>query len=363
MGFMLAPIQSRVTIPLFCPASPFEGRSSFSLARSLVLNRSLRWCSASPLTPSPPLPRTLSPFAAPSSIYREEVSHTTDSRQFSHLESQNFSLPRLPSSLFPSVPTSLSPFISGLPLSSLASFGVSRTPPPIYTCIPVHFVSTRFVAHASPLLLLLHLFVLALPSAPSGSARARSRGPFPSRLSISSSQAAGTLVLFVLFAPFRFTTGAGRLYPPSPRSSPPPPLSPFSPRLFALLYRAAPPYLLFLTYPCSRRDSVGLHPRSLAARSPTVSSSVRCTFLSISPTGGTGGEGGSLLQVVPASDRRRCRVSRNRSPPMPRGGRTVAPVHLLSLLRLLLLFSGRSILFISFFFFHRGIVNALIRSD
>ena len=33
MGFMLAPIQSRVTIPLFCPASPFRGRStSFSLA-------------------------------------------------------------------------------------------------------------------------------------------------------------------------------------------------------------------------------------------------------------------------------------------------------------------------------------------
>lgn len=146
MGFMLAPIQSRVTIPLFCPASPFEGRSSFSLARSLVLNRSLRWCSASPLTPSPPLPRTLSSFAAPSSIYREEVSHTTDSRQFSHLESQNFSLPRLPSSLFPSVPTSLSPFISGLPLSSLASFGVSRTPPRyirVFPCISFQLVSSH----------------------------------------------------------------------------------------------------------------------------------------------------------------------------------------------------------------------------
>lgn len=46
-----------------------------------------------------------------------------------------------------------------------------------------------------------------------------------------------------------------------------------------------------------------------------------------------GGEeevGGSLLQVVPVSDRRRCRVSRNRSPPMSRGGqngRTVAVVY------------------------------------
>lgn len=43
MGFMLAPIQSRVTIPLFCPASPFGGRSSsffLALSFSTVLFRS-----------------------------------------------------------------------------------------------------------------------------------------------------------------------------------------------------------------------------------------------------------------------------------------------------------------------------------
>lgn len=53
---------------------------------------------------------------------------------------------------------------------------------------------------------------------------------------------------------------------------------------------------LLLTYPCSYRDFVGLYPRSLVARSLTVSSSVRYTFLSISPAGGTGGERGSLYK-------------------------------------------------------------------
>lgn len=360
MGFMLAPIQSRVTIPLFCPASPFGGRSSsFSLSlprsrpfSSLVLRIPFNSLSTPPSHPFPP-------YRTVVYISRGSFAHHRLAAVLASRESEF--LPAAPPFLAFSLRLYLPLSFHLWPPSVLSGFLRRLSYPPIYTCIPVHFVSTRSVAHASSLLLLLLLFLLfflPLPSAPSGSARARSRGPFPSRLSISSSQAAGTLVLLVLFAPFRFTTGAGRLCPPSPRSSPARPHRGCSPFCIAQRY---PPYLLFLTYPCSRRDSVGLHRRSLAARSPTVSSSVRCTFLSISPAGGTGGEGSSLLQVVPASDRRRCRVSRNRSPPMPRGGRTVAPVHLLSLLRLLL-FSARSILFV-FFFSSRGIVNTLIRGD
>lgn len=237
-----------------------------------------------PFNSLPPRPRTLSPCRTVVYISRGSFAHHRLAAVLASRESEFLPAapPFLAFSLRPCVPLSLSLTLSVL---SLASFGVSRTPP-IYTCIPVHFVSTRSVAHASPLL----LPFFPLLSAPSGSARARSRGPFPSRLSISSSQTAGTLVLLVLFAPFRFTTGAGRLCPPSLRSSLRPPVS--SPRLFALLYRVAPPRPLLLTYPCSRRDSVGLYPRSLAARSPTVSSSVRCTFLSISPAGGAGGRSG-----------------------------------------------------------------------
>lgn len=113
-----------VVLSRFSLRRPFH----FLLSCSSILDRSLRWCSASLLTPSPFLPRTLFPSCRTVIyIYREEVSHTTDSRQFSHLESQNFSLPCLPSSLFLSVSTSFSPFVPGLPLSSLASFSVSHT--------------------------------------------------------------------------------------------------------------------------------------------------------------------------------------------------------------------------------------------
>lgn len=88
MGFTLAPIQSRVTIPSFV---------LLSLRTVLLLSPSLSFSLVRPfssLVPPHPLrlalPRTLP--LPPSPIYREEVSHTTDSRQFSHLESQNFSL-------------------------------------------------------------------------------------------------------------------------------------------------------------------------------------------------------------------------------------------------------------------------------
>lgn len=211
------------------------------LFRSLVLDRSLRWCSASPLTPSPPLPRTLFPLTAPSSIYREEVSHTTDSRQFSHLESQNFSLPRLPSSLFPSVSTSLSPFISGLPLSSLASFGVSRTP----RYIRVYSRTFRFNSFRRTRI---------FPSPPPS--------PFPPLLSPSSFcslwfrestfERSVSLSPLYLFLPGSRHTRSPRSFCPVPfhhrcRAAVPS-LTPFvarpsSPRLFALLYRAAIPPL------------------------------------------------------------------------------------------------------------------------
>lgn len=264
MGFMLAPIQSRVTIPLFCPASPF-GRTvplpSLSLPHSRSFSSLVLRIPFNSL-PNPSLASS-SPCRTVVYISREEVSHTTDSRQFSHLESQNFSLPRLPSSLFPSVPT-LPPFFRPWPPLWLPS--ASPVTPSIYTCIPVHFVSTRSVAHASPLLLLLPLF-LPLPSAPSGSARARSRGPFPSRLSISSSQAAGRLVLLVLFAPFRFTTGAGRLCSlPRPRSSPARPLRGCSPFCIVRLPRTPSFSLTLLLSSRLRRAPSSFPRRSFAAR-------------------------------------------------------------------------------------------------
>lgn len=77
------------------------------------LSLSLRIPFNSPFSPRP------HPSAAPPSIYREEVSHTTDSRQFSHLESQNFSLRYPPFSLF--LPSSVVPLCL-LPLSFFLSF-------------------------------------------------------------------------------------------------------------------------------------------------------------------------------------------------------------------------------------------------
>lgn len=233
MGFMLAPIQSRVTIPSFVllSFSLFLSRS-LSLVRSFVRPFSL-------LVPPHPLRLTPAhPPALPSPIYREEVSHTTDSRQFSHLESQNFSLPSS------SLPRCIPPF-------SLASFGVSRTPDIyVYSCA-FRFHSFRRCTRIS------HPPHPPLPSS-SCSRSARSllsplvprehvrevRFPLAS-LSLPPRQPA--LVLLVLFAPFRFTTGAGRFCPSSlftalpalaiTARSPfciarlPPPTSRFSPRL------------------------------------------------------------------------------------------------------------------------------------
>lgn len=138
--------------------------------------------------------------------------------------------------------------------------------PPIYTCIPVHFVSTRSIAaHASPILLLLFppspfpsssysrsAHSLLSPLVPREHVR-EVRFPLAS-LSLPPRQPA--LVLLVLFAPFRFTTGAGRLCRSSSSTAlpalatiarspfciarPPPPTSRFSPRLCPSLPNPSP---------------------------------------------------------------------------------------------------------------------------
>lgn len=63
----------------------------------------------------------------------------------------------------------------------------------------------------------------------------------------------------------------------------------------------------------------------------------------------------SLLQVVPASDRRRCRVSRNRSPPMPRGGRTLARwpsfIIVITIMIMIIIFVAINTLFVLLFIF------------
>jgi hypothetical protein len=125
-------------------------------------------------------------------------------------------------------------------------------------------------------------------------------------LSLSARQPA--FVLLVLFAPFRFTTGAGRPCPPRVVR---PPIS-----------RSAS---LSLTPAASISVSLPPLPPPLASTVVASSLSPASVPLDLACGGDSDGqERRSLLQVVPASDRRRCRVSRNRSPPMPRGGRTVA---------------------------------------
>lgn len=199
--------------------------------------------------------------------------HTTDSRQFSHLESQNFSLSVSLSRFFPLSP-SLFRCLSSL---FLASFGVSRTPDTYAYSRAFRFVLVPLVHTRISLSLFLLTFSLALFPSCSLLFVLREhvrevRFPLAS-LSLPPSQPA--LVLLVLFAPFRFTTGAGRLCPPSPL----PPL--------ATLYIAKFPLSPYsLACPGSRRGFVGFPLRSLAVHPPTVSSSVRCTSLSISPAGG-----------------------------------------------------------------------------
>lgn len=86
--------------------------------------------------------------------------------------------------------------------------------------------------------------------------------------------------------------------------------------------------------------------------------------------GGEEGGWSSLLQVVPASDRRRCRVSRNRSPPMPRGGRTVARwpsfiIVITIMLMIIIIFVAINIAFVlfpfSFFFVFFFLFSSLSR--
>jgi len=169
------------------PASPF-GLFSFFSSRSLVRTFSLSALRI-PFDSPPPPARSPHPATAPSPIYREEVSHTTDSRQFSHLESQNFSPPSSPlSRFFPPFPLST----LRRPTPSPASLGVSRTPPRyIRISRAFRFHSFRQCTRIS-LLFFPPGRSTSRPSDPSRSTRARSRGTFSSRLPISSSQATGT---------------------------------------------------------------------------------------------------------------------------------------------------------------------------
>lgn len=102
---------------------------SLSLSRSHILDRSLRWYSASPLTPCPTPPSHPLPLAAPSSIYRARKFRTPQTRGSSRISRVRIS-PFLAFSLRP-YPPSLLPSLTSL-LSSLASFGVSRNPLDIY---------------------------------------------------------------------------------------------------------------------------------------------------------------------------------------------------------------------------------------
>lgn len=361
MGFMLAPIQSRVTIPLFRPASPFEDRStSFSLAPpfSSVLHIPFNSLSTPPSHP----------FPLPHHLYIARKFRTPQTRGSSRISRESEFLPAAPPFLAFSLRPFFPPSFRLWHPSALSGFLRRLSYPPdiylrVFPCISfqlvpshTHLVSPSFSFSSS-----------SSSFSPSSfcslwfreSTFERSVSLSPLYLFLSSSRHTRSSRSFCS-VPFHHRC---RVVVPS--------LTPFvarpsSPRLFALLYRAALPPVLTPPppHPCSCRDSIGLYPRSLAARSPTVSSSVRRTFLSISPAGGTGGRGeeGSLLQVVPASDRRRCRVSRNRSPPMPRGGRTVALAVYYRYYDYYYYYFRRDQYFLFlYFFFSRGIVCILIR--
>lgn len=240
------------------PALPSD--CVFLLSRSLSLSLVRPFSSLVPPHPlrlAPPHPP-----AAPSPIYREEVSHTTDSRQFSHLESQNFSLlPLSPPSPHPST-------LSGL-LRRLSYPRYIR----VFLCISFPLVPSLHTHLPSSSYSRLPARSLLPPLVPREHVR-EVRFPLAS-LSLPPRQPA--LVLLVLFAPFRFTTGAGRLCPSSPPTAPRAPLL-----ALPSVSRARPLRPSLASRPDFVRSLPPAPRRSSRSLSPTVSSSVRCTSLSIS---------------------------------------------------------------------------------
>lgn len=244
MGFMLASIQSRVMIPLFVLLLP-SGRSPSLFIALPFSPLVLRIPFDSPFSPHP------HPSAAPSSIYREEVSHTTDSRQFSHLESQNFSL-RYPSfSLFlPSSVLPLCAFSRSLSFSlSFSSFLQRLSYSWIYLYISSIYIYTRVYSRAFRFYSFRRYSVHThLPS--SFSSSSRSLPPFcPLSFCESTFERSISLLPPYLFLPGSRHTRFSSFFLPRSVSPPVPsgctlshPLaSPPSP--LALLYRAIPPSL------------------------------------------------------------------------------------------------------------------------
>lgn len=221
MGFMLAPIQSRVTIPSFVLLLP-SGRSSslpffiFLTVRSLdVLSVG---CSASPLTLSSARPRARRTVTY---ISRGSFAHHRLAAVLASRESEF--LPPCPPFLAFSLPPSLFlPPLLPLPPSPFDLPGFLRRPSyPRYVYVysrAFRFYSFHRCTRIS----------LCLPSRPPPLPRLLSLVPsrfirreehvrevrFPLSVSLSLSSRLPALVLLVLFAPSRFTTGAGRLCPP-----------------------------------------------------------------------------------------------------------------------------------------------------
>lgn len=237
MGFMLAPIQSRVTIPLFRPASPFEGRSSsFSLAlsfSSLVLRIPFNSPSTPPSHPFPPLPHR--------HLYIARKFRTPQTRGSSRISRVRISPYRasLPCFFPPSLPLPLS-FRPWHP-SVLSGFLQRLSYPDIYVYSRAFRFNSFRCTRISP----------PPPSSP----------PPPRPLSPSSFcslwfrestfERSVSLSPLYLFLPGSRHTRSPRSFCPVPfhhrcRAAVPS-LTPFvarpsSPRLFALLYRAAPPH-------------------------------------------------------------------------------------------------------------------------
>lgn len=223
--------------------SRFSLRGPFLLllSRSLVLDRSLRWCSASPLTPSPPLPRTLfPPYRTVVYISRGSFAHHRLAAVLASRESEF--LPAAPPFLAFSLRLYLPLSFHLWPPSVLSGFLRRLSyPPDIY----VYSRTFRFNSFRRTRI---------FPSPPPS--------PFPPLLSPSSFcslwfrestfERSVSLSPLYLFLPGSRHTRSPRSFCPVPfhhrcRAAVPS-LTPFaarpsSPRLFALLYRAAIPPL------------------------------------------------------------------------------------------------------------------------
>lgn len=335
-------LRFRCSVP-FLPSRaaplPFPSLSHSRPFSSLVLRIPFNSLSTPSLAPFPPC-RTV--YISRGSFAHHRLEAVLASRESEFLPAAP---PFLAFSLRP-----FRPFVPSIPLSFLVSFGVSRTSD-IYVysrAFRFHsFRRTRISPPSPPPLLL----SLPLPSAPSDSARARSRGPFPSLTSLSLPPRQPAHSFFSFFLPRSVSPPGGCALPHPVRR---------------------PPVLSAAVRPSVSRGSPSLTPAPAATPSDSILvplPPVRPRFLALSDARSSrsrlreaqGGKGGSLLQVVPVSDRRRCRVSRNRSPPMPRGGRTVAPVVYYRYYDYYHYF--RRDRYFLFLFSSRGIVSILIRGE